>query len=49
MDKEFKKKEARHRKLWSARLGSQLAELPPFDDVLRSVRRSLRAAGLLGS
>ena len=44
---EFEKKEARYRKLWSPRLGSQLAELPPFEDVFRSVRRSLRAAELI--
>ena len=47
MGEEFKKKEARYRKLWSTRLGSQMAELPPFDDVFRSVRRSLRAAELI--
>ena len=44
---EFEKKEARYRKLWSPRLGSQLAELPSFEDVFRSVSRSLRAAGLI--
>ena len=44
---EFKKKEARYKRLWSPRLGSQLAELPPFEDVFRSVRRSLRAAELI--
>ncbi len=47
MGEEFKKKEARYRKLWSTRLGSQMAELHPFDDVFRSVRRSLRAAELI--
>jgi hypothetical protein len=44
---ELAKKEARYRKLWRPRLGAQMAELPPFDDVFRSVRRSLRAAGLV--
>jgi predicted nucleotidyltransferase component of viral defense system len=44
---EFTKKEARYEKLWSPRLGSQLAELPPFNDVFRSVRSSLRAAELI--
>ena len=44
--KNFEKKEARFRTLWRTRLGSQLAFLPPFDDVFRSVRRSLRATGL---
>lgn len=47
MGEEFKRKEARYKRLWNARLGSQMAELPPFDDVFRSVRRSLRAAGLV--
>jgi predicted nucleotidyltransferase component of viral defense system len=47
MGEEFKKREARYKKLWSPRLGSQMAELPPFDDVFRSVRRSLRAAELI--
>lgn len=47
MGREFKKKEARYKKLWSARLASQMVELPPFDNVFRSVRRSLRAAELI--
>jgi hypothetical protein len=46
MGEEFKNKEARYKKLWSPRLGSQLAVLPPFDDVFRSVRSSLREAEL---
>lgn len=44
---EFKRKEARFKKLWIPRLGSQMAELAPFDDVFRSVRSSLRAAKLI--
>ena len=44
---EFEKKEARYKRLWSPRLGSQLAELPSFEAVFRSVRRSLRAAELI--
>ena len=44
---ELRKKEVRYEKLWSTRLGSQMAEIPPFDDVFRSVRRNLRAAGLV--
>ena len=44
---ELRKKEARYEKLWNTRLGSQMAEIPPFDDVFRSVRRNLRAAGLV--
>ncbi len=48
MGEEFEKKEARYKKLWSTRLGAQMAVLPPFDDVFRSVRRSLRATGLVG-
>jgi len=46
MGEEFEEKEARLEKLWSTRLGSQMAVLPRFDDVFRSVRKSLRAAGL---
>jgi hypothetical protein len=40
-------KEARYRKLWAVRLGQQMATLPPFDDVFRAIRRSLREAGLV--
>ncbi|MBN2192464.1 MAG: nucleotidyl transferase AbiEii/AbiGii toxin family protein [Polyangiaceae bacterium] len=40
-------KEARYRKLWSVRLGQQMARLPPFEDVFRATRRSLRDAGLI--
>jgi len=47
MGEELKKKEARYKKLWSPRLGSQMAELPRFEDVFQAVRRSLRAAGLV--
>ena len=44
---DLEKKEARYKKLWSARLGSQMTALPPFDDVFRAVRRMLRAANLI--
>jgi predicted nucleotidyltransferase component of viral defense system len=47
MTAELGGKEARFRKLWSIRLGQQMAMLPPFDEVFRAVRRSLRAAGLV--
>jgi len=40
-------KEARYKKLWAVRLSQQMAALPPFDDVFRAVRRSLRDAGLV--
>jgi hypothetical protein len=46
--KEFSAKEARYRRLWELRLGAQMAELPQFDAVYRSVRRSLRQAGVAG-
>jgi len=46
MGEELERKEARYGKLWSTRLDSQMAVLPPFDDVFRSVGKSLRAAGL---
>lgn len=41
------KKEGRYKKLWNVRLGSQMASLPPFDDVFRAVRRRMRLAGLV--
>ncbi len=47
MGEAFEKKEARYKRLWSTRLGSQMAELPSFEDVFRAVRRNLRAAGLI--
>jgi uncharacterized protein len=47
MTSELATKEARYRKLWTVRLGQQMATLPPFDDVFRAVRRSLRDAGLV--
>jgi len=47
MTTELAAKEARYRKLWAVRLGQQMATLPPFDDVFRAVRRSLRDAGLV--
>ncbi len=39
-------KEARLRALWSRRLAGQMAVLPEFEGVFRSVRRSFRRAGL---
>ena len=48
LGEEFQKKEARLKKLWSARLAAQMAELPEFDGVFRAVHRSLRQAGLAG-
>ena len=47
MSQELAKKEARYKKLWSARLDAQMAKLPPFDDVYRSVCRTLRATGVM--
>ena len=43
---ELAKKGKRYQKLWEMRLGAQMANLPPFEEVYRSVRRSMRAAGL---
>lgn len=48
LGEEFPRKEARLRKLWSARLAVQMVRLPEFDDVFRAVQRSLRQAGLMG-
>jgi predicted nucleotidyltransferase component of viral defense system len=39
-------KEARLRALWSGRLANQMASLPPFEEVFRVVRRTLRQANL---
>lgn len=47
MTTDLAKKEARYKKLWKARLGPQMATLPPFEDVQRAMRRSLRAANLI--
>ena len=47
MSDELATKEARYKKLWTVRLGQQMATLPPFDDVFRATRRSLRDAGLI--
>lgn len=46
VEKEFSAKEARYKKLWQVRLGTQMAELPAFDTVYRSVKRALRQAGI---
>jgi predicted nucleotidyltransferase component of viral defense system len=40
----LKELEPRYRKLWDIRLASQMAELPHFDEAIRAVRRSMRAA-----
>jgi uncharacterized protein len=39
-------KEARLRALWNTRLSYQMTTLPPFDEVFRAVRRTLRQADL---
>jgi uncharacterized protein len=41
----YDRKEARLRKLWDNRLGTQMSELPQFDDVFRIVRRAVKGAG----
>ncbi len=40
-------KEIRYKKLWDMRLAPQMAELPEFAEVFRSVRRALREAGII--
>jgi predicted nucleotidyltransferase component of viral defense system len=45
---ELRKKEARLKKLWQMRLANQMAELPHFEEVYRSVQRSFRGADLMG-
>ena len=37
----------RYRQRWDSEIGGHMADPPRFDDVLRAVRRQLRAAGLL--
>lgn len=49
MVEEFGKKEARLKKLWQMRLASQMAELPHFEEVFRSVQRTFRGAKLTGT
>ena len=44
---ELLRKEKRYKKLWTARLGAQMADLPRFDQVYRTVSRAMRAAGLM--
>lgn len=43
---DFKSKEKRLQKLWTSRLAAQMAELPEFENVFRSVSRTMRIAGL---
>jgi uncharacterized protein len=46
--KALEPKEARYKKLWDLRLSPQMAELPEFAEVFRSVRRALREADIIG-
>jgi predicted nucleotidyltransferase component of viral defense system len=41
-------KEARYKKLWDMRLSAQMAELPEYAEVFRSVRRAFREAEIIG-
>lgn len=43
----YREKEARYRRLWEIRLSAQVATLPDFDQVFRTVRRALRQAGVI--
>lgn len=47
MSDELAIKEARYKKLWAIRLSQQMTKLPPFDDMFRATRRSLREANLI--
>ena len=49
MGEELGKKEARLKKLWQIRLANQMAELPHFEEVFRSVQRTFRGANLTGA
>ncbi len=44
---EFRKKEHRLEKLWSARLAQRMADLPEFDGVYRAVHREFRKADFM--
>lgn len=45
---EFSRKEIRLKKTWDSRLSAQMANLPEFDGVYRSVKRALRLAKITG-
>jgi predicted nucleotidyltransferase component of viral defense system len=45
----FDDRTARYKGRWDGEMADHLADPPRFDDVVRVVRRHLRAAGLLGS
>jgi predicted nucleotidyltransferase component of viral defense system len=47
LTEEFRNKERRLKRLWSARLAAQMVQLPEFERVFRELRRSLREAGLI--
>lgn len=49
MVEEFGNKEARLKKLWQIKLANQMADLPHFDEVFRSVQRTFRGANLTGA
>jgi predicted nucleotidyltransferase component of viral defense system len=46
VSQEFHAKKTRYQKLWQVRLAAQVAELPQFDAVYRSVQRAFRQAGV---
>lgn len=46
VSEEFKKKESRLKVAWEKRLSMQMANLPHFEDVYRSVKRILRQANI---
>lgn len=43
----FAAKEPRYQRLWEARLAAQMVDLPDFANIYRSVRRTLRQAGII--
>lgn len=44
---ELIRKKRRYKKLWSARLGAQMVDIPRFEKVFRAVSTSMRAAALM--
>jgi predicted nucleotidyltransferase component of viral defense system len=45
----FEDRAVRYRTRWDTEMPEHLADVPRFEDVLRGVRRQLRAAGLIGN
>ena len=49
MGENYLRKETRLKALWNMRLANQMARLPHFEEVYRSVQRSFRTSGLMSA